>query len=93
MRRLTASGSRAIRYIDAAIGRQPCGRGEQAGGAHRRALAGEARDAVEARGLDGLGEGHRRQDSGEPPRQHRRPRPGRPQEKDVVSAIRPSNER
>jgi hypothetical protein len=66
MRRLTASGSRAIRDIDAAIGRQPCGRGEQAGG------------------LDGLGEGHRRQDGGEPPGQHGLARPGRANEEDIM---------
>jgi hypothetical protein len=67
MRRLTASGSRAIRDIDAAIGRQPCGRGEQAGG------------------LDGLGEGHRRQDGGEPPCQHRLARPWGTKEEQIVS--------
>ena len=35
----------------------------------------QAGDAVDARGLNGLGEGHRRQDGGEPPGQHRRARP------------------
>jgi hypothetical protein len=37
--------------------------------------ASEAGDAMEARRLKGLGEGHRRQDGGEPPCQHRRARP------------------
>ena len=37
----------------------------------RRAVAGEPGDAVDARGLTGLGKGHRRQDGGEPPHQHR----------------------
>jgi hypothetical protein len=36
----------------------------------RRAVAGEAGLAVDARGLEGLGEGRRRQDGGEPPGRH-----------------------
>jgi hypothetical protein len=51
---------------------------EWPGGGQRRAVTSEASDAGEARGLEGLGEGHRRQDGGEPPGQHglapRRPR-------------------
>ena len=47
----------------------------RAGRDHRRAGAREARDAVDARGLDRLGEGHQRQHGGEPPRQPRRARP------------------
>jgi hypothetical protein len=35
---------------------------------------------VDPRGLDGLGEGHRGQDGGEPPGQHRLARPGGAQE-------------
>jgi hypothetical protein len=35
---------------------------------HRYAGACEASDAVDARGLDGFGQAHRRQDGGEPPR-------------------------
>ena len=50
----------------------------------RRAVAGEASDAMDARGLNGFGEGHGRQDGGEPPRQHRFTRPRRSQEKDVM---------
>jgi hypothetical protein len=57
------------------------------GGRHiRRTLgrrvtaAGAAGDAVEARGLKGLGEGHRGQDGGEPPGQHGRARPWRANE-------------
>jgi hypothetical protein len=38
------------------------GRATRAGRDPRRAGAGEARDEVDTRGLDGLGEGHRRQD-------------------------------
>jgi hypothetical protein len=40
----------------------------RAGRDQRRAGAGEASDAVAARGLDGVGQAHRRQDGGEPPR-------------------------
>jgi hypothetical protein len=42
------------------------------------AVAGEPGDAVNARGLDGLGQGHLRQDGGEPVRQHRLARAGGP---------------
>jgi hypothetical protein len=48
------------------------------------AIAGETGDAVEARGLDGFGEGQIGQDGGEPARQHRCPHPRWPQEEDVV---------
>src|SRR5882724_263986 len=37
--------------------------------------ASEANDAVDAPGFNGFGAGHRRQNSGEPPLQHRLPRP------------------
>jgi hypothetical protein len=37
---------------------------------HRRSGADEARDAVDTRGLNGLGEGHRRQHGGQPARSH-----------------------
>jgi hypothetical protein len=39
-----------------------------------RPVAREAGDAVDARRLNGLGKGHRRQDDGQPPRQPRFPR-------------------
>jgi hypothetical protein len=39
-----------------------------AGRDQRRAVADEAGDAVDTRGLNGLGEGHGRQDGGEPAR-------------------------
>jgi hypothetical protein len=42
----------------------------------RRAVAGEASDAVHAGGIEGIGEGHLWQDGGEPARPHRLPRPG-----------------
>jgi hypothetical protein len=41
----------------------------------RRAVAGKADDAVDTRRLNGLGEGHRRQDGGEAAGQHRLARP------------------
>ena len=50
------SGDRLVR------GAKPAGRD------HRRTLARQAGDAVEARGLDGLGPRHRRHDGGQPPR-------------------------
>jgi hypothetical protein len=43
------------------------GRATRAGRDQRRAVAGETRDAGDTRGLNGLGEAHRRQDGGEPP--------------------------
>ena len=50
----------------------------------RGAVAGEACDTVDTRDLNGFGEGHRRQDGGEPPGQHRRARPRGTEEKDVM---------
>jgi hypothetical protein len=50
----------------------------------RRAVAGEAGDAVDTRRLNGLDEGHRRPEGGEPPGQHGLARPGRADEEDVV---------
>ena len=50
----------------------------------RRAVAGAAGDAVDMHGLNGLGEGHGRQDGGERPRQHRRPRPRWSQEQPIM---------
>ena len=50
-------------------------------GDQRCAVAGERRDVVDTRRLNGLGEGHGRQDGGEPPRRHRFARPRRSQEK------------
>jgi hypothetical protein len=50
----------------------------------RRAVAGAAGKTVEARGLDGLGEGHRRQEGGEAPGQPRLAHPGGADEEDVV---------
>jgi hypothetical protein len=44
----------------------------------------QAGDTVDPRGLDGLGEGHRRQDGGEPPGQHRLPRPGWAKQQDIM---------
>jgi hypothetical protein len=43
----------------------------RAGRHQRGAVAGEAGDAVDACGLKGFGQGHRRQDGGESPCQHR----------------------
>jgi hypothetical protein len=61
------------------------GRATRAGRDQRRPVAGEAGDAVDTRGLNRLGEGHRRQDGGQPPCQHRRARPrGAEQEQIMV---------
>jgi hypothetical protein len=60
------------------------GRATRAGGDQGRAVAGAASDAVNSRGLKGFGEGHRRQNRGEPPCQHRRARPWGTKEEDVV---------
>jgi hypothetical protein len=57
---------------------------KRAGGDEGGAVTGEARDAMHTRRLNGFGEGHRRQHRGEAPRQHRRARPGRAEEEDVV---------
>jgi hypothetical protein len=57
----------------------------RAGRDHRRTGAGEAGDAVDTRGLKGLGQGHRRQHGGEPPGEHRLARPrGAEQEQIMV---------
>jgi hypothetical protein len=73
---------------------QPCIRVGVVGGATRagrdprRAVPGAAGDAVDARGLKGLGEGHRRQDGGEPPGQHRLARPRGAEQEQIVAANR-----
>jgi hypothetical protein len=46
------------------------GRAERPGGDQRRPVAGEAGDAMDAGGLNRFGQGHGRQDGGEPPGQH-----------------------
>jgi hypothetical protein len=56
----------------------------RAGGDPRRAGAGEPGDAVDTRGLNRLGEGHRRQDGGKPPCQHRLARPWGTKEEDIM---------
>src|SRR5262245_52000177 len=55
----------------------------RAGGDQGRAAAGAAGDAVDARGADGLGQGHRRQDGGQPLGLHRPPGTRGPQQQDV----------
>jgi hypothetical protein len=57
---------------------------ERPGGDEGGAPPGEAGDAVDTRGLDGLGQGHRRQDRGQPAHQHRLPRPRRAQEEEIM---------
>jgi hypothetical protein len=52
----------------------------------RRVAAGAAGDTMGARGLNGLGEGHRRQDGGEPPGQHGLARPRRADEEQARPA-------
>jgi hypothetical protein len=49
----------------------------------RGALAGEARDAIDARGLNGLSQGHGGQDGGEPPGQGGRARPRGAEEEQI----------
>jgi hypothetical protein len=66
------------------IGDGMMGGATRAGGNPRPAVAGAAGDAVEARGLKDLGQGHRRQDGGESPGQHRLARPRGAEEEDVV---------
>jgi hypothetical protein len=78
------SRHRHLAAADQAGIREGVVRGATRSGGHQGgALAGEAGDAREARGLEGLGEGQRRQDGGEPPRQPRRARPRRAQQQDV----------
>jgi hypothetical protein len=60
------------------------GRATRAGRDPRRAVAGEASDAVDTCGLKGLGESHRRQDGGEPPGEHRRARPRGAEQEDIM---------
>jgi hypothetical protein len=50
----------------------------------RQAVAGAAGDAMDVGGVEGLGEGHGRQDRGEPAGQPRRARSGWTQKQDVV---------
>jgi hypothetical protein len=57
---------------------------ERARGDDRRAPAGEAGDAMDARGVEGFGEGHGRHDGGEPPRQPRFPSPRGAQEEVMI---------
>jgi hypothetical protein len=58
---------------------------KRAGRDQRRAGAGAASDAVEARGLEGLGQAHRRQEGGEPPRQPRRARPRGAEHEEIMN--------
>ena len=55
----------------------------------RGTVAGEAGDAVDARGLNGFGEAHDRQEGGEAAVQPRLPRPGRSQEQIRSARLRP----
>jgi hypothetical protein len=49
------------------------------------AVACEARDTMDARRLNGLGQRHRRQDRGQSPRQHRLASPRGAEQEDIVS--------
>jgi hypothetical protein len=49
-----------------------------------RAIAREAGDAMDARGLNGSSQGHRRQDGGEPPCQQGRARPRGAEEEHIM---------
>jgi hypothetical protein len=61
-------------------------RGDQGG-----AGAGAAGDAMDARGLEGVGEAHRGQDGGEPPSQHRLASPRGAEEKEEVMGRTPAS--
>jgi hypothetical protein len=59
-------------------------RGATRASCHQRgAVAGEAGDAVNARGPTGLSDGHGWQDGGESPGQHRLSRPGGAEQKHI----------
>jgi hypothetical protein len=60
------------------------GRATRAGGDQCGAVAGEARDAVDTRGLNGFGEGHRRQNGGEAAHQPRRARSGWAEQQQIM---------
>jgi hypothetical protein len=62
-----------------------------AGGDQRGAVAGEAGNAVDVRGLEGFGEGHGRLDGGEPPAQHRFPRARRAEQEEDVWVTTPAS--
>jgi hypothetical protein len=53
-------------------------------GYQRRAIGGEAGDAVDPCGLKGLGRGHRRQDGDASPRQHRCACPRGAKQEDIM---------
>jgi hypothetical protein len=59
-------------------------RDPQAGGDPGQAVTGEAGDAMDARGFEGRGEGHGRQDGGAPAGQPRLARSGWTQEQDIM---------
>ena len=54
---------------------------------HRRAVARQAGDTVDAGGLKGFGPRHRRQDGGQPPSPPRRPHPSRAEEQQVMNTM------
>ena len=56
----------------------------RAGRHQGRAVAREASDTMDARRLEGFGQGHRRQDRGESPPQHRRAGPRRAEEQHIM---------
>jgi hypothetical protein len=59
----------------------------QAGRHHRRAGARETRDAMDARGLNGLSQGHGRRDHGESPSQPRLARPRGAEQEDARATM------
>jgi hypothetical protein len=66
------------------IGDGVMGGAKRPGRDQSRAVAREAGDAMDTRGLNGFGQGHGRQDDGEPPGQHRRARPRGAEQEDGV---------
>jgi hypothetical protein len=83
--RVTPRPASAPGRCQSARHRRCCDRGgKRAGRHHRPTVAREARDAVDARGLNGFGRGHGGQDGGESPRQHRVARPGGAEQEEIV---------
>jgi hypothetical protein len=66
------------------IGDGMMGRAKRPGRHQRRTSPREAGDAVDTGGLNGLGEGHRRQNGGQPPRQPRRAHPRGAEQEDIM---------
>jgi hypothetical protein len=82
--RLSSNGKVIITIASAQCNGGPETTAIAPGGDQRRAAAGAAGDAGDARGLQGFGQGYRRQEGGAPPGRHRLPHPRWTEEEDVV---------